>query len=97
MPLDPGKSRAAFAHNVEAEMKAGKSQKQAVAIAYSEQRRTDSDKFDEILLHCDAFDCGMRADEHIGWDAMVKKLMEEGHSKESAERIAGYINKQKNG
>lgn len=97
MPLDPGKSRAAFSHNVETEMRAGKPQRQAVAIAYSERRRADNDRLDEILLHCDAFDCGMRADEHIGWDAMVKKLMDEGHSKESAERIAGYINKRKYG
>lgn len=36
-------------------------------------------------------------DEHIGWDAMVEKLMKEGHSKESAEKIAGYINKKKYG
>lgn len=36
-------------------------------------------------------------DEHIGWNAMVKKLEGEGHSKESAEKIAGYINKEKYG
>lgn len=38
MPLMPGRSRAAFSQNVETEMKAGKPQKQAVAIAYSKQR-----------------------------------------------------------
>jgi len=38
MPLEKGKSREAFSHNVETEMKAGKPQKQAVAIAYSVQR-----------------------------------------------------------
>ena len=32
-----GKSQKAFSHNVAAEMHAGKPQKQAVAIAYSEQ------------------------------------------------------------
>lgn len=37
MPLEKGRSRAAFAHNVKAEIKAGKPQKQAVAIAYSEK------------------------------------------------------------
>ena len=36
MPLEHGKSRAAFGHNVKAEMDAGKPQKQAVAIAYHE-------------------------------------------------------------
>jgi len=36
MPLEHGKSKAAFSHNVKAEMAAGKPQKQAVAIAYSE-------------------------------------------------------------
>lgn len=41
MPLEPGKSQAAFSHNVKAEMQAGKPQKQAVAIAYSEKERTD--------------------------------------------------------
>lgn len=39
MPLEEGKSKAAFSHNVEAEMRAGKPQKQAVAIAYSEKRK----------------------------------------------------------
>jgi len=38
MPLMHGKSKRAFEHNVEAEIHAGKPQKQAVAIAYSEQR-----------------------------------------------------------
>lgn len=37
MPLQPGKSQKAFSHNVAAEMHAGKPQKQALAIAYSEQ------------------------------------------------------------
>ncbi|MDE2107537.1 MAG: hypothetical protein KGL39_60650 [Patescibacteria group bacterium] len=38
MPLESGKSKAAFSHNVATEMKAGKPQKQAVAIAYAKQR-----------------------------------------------------------
>lgn len=38
MPLESGKSKEAFSHNVEVEMNAGKPQKQAVAIAYSKQR-----------------------------------------------------------
>lgn len=40
MPLKRGKSRAAFSYNVRAEMAAGKPQKQAVAIAYSQKRRS---------------------------------------------------------
>ena len=40
MPLQRGESRAAFSANVKTEMAAGKGQKQAVAIAYSQARRT---------------------------------------------------------
>ena len=39
MPLSLGTSKAAFSRNVSAEMKAGKPQKQAVAIAYSQQAK----------------------------------------------------------
>jgi len=39
MPLVKSKSKEAFKKNVKAEMKAGKPQKQAVAIAYSVQRK----------------------------------------------------------
>jgi hypothetical protein len=35
--------------------------------------------------------------EHIGWEAMVKKLMDQGHSRQSAEAIAGSIAKNKYG
>jgi hypothetical protein len=38
MPLQSGKSMKVFKHNVEVEIKAGKPQKQAVAIAYSKER-----------------------------------------------------------
>lgn len=38
MPLESGDSKEAFSHNVATEMKAGKPQKQAVAIAYSKKR-----------------------------------------------------------
>lgn len=38
MPLNKSGSRAAFSQNVKTEMKAGRPQKQAVAIAYSVQR-----------------------------------------------------------
>ena len=36
MPLEKGKSKSAFEHNIRTEIKHGKPQKQAVAIAYSE-------------------------------------------------------------
>lgn len=38
MPLNKSKSKGAFSSNVKTEMAHGKSQKQAVAIAYSVQR-----------------------------------------------------------
>jgi len=38
MPLIKSKSKVAFGKNVATEIKAGKPQKQAVAIAYSEKR-----------------------------------------------------------
>lgn len=39
MPLKKSKSKKAFKENVKKEMKAGKPQKQAVAIAYATQRK----------------------------------------------------------
>jgi len=39
MPLKKGKSRKVFSSNVRAEIRAGRPQKQAVAIAYSMARR----------------------------------------------------------
>ena len=57
-------------------------------------------KLDAVVADCDRYDrrdAEGRSDVHIGWDAMVRKLQGEGHSKESAEKIAGYINKKKFG
>ncbi len=39
MPLDKSKTKAAFKDNIRTEVAAGKPVKQAVAIAYSTQRR----------------------------------------------------------
>ncbi len=44
MPLEKGKSKKAFKHNVKAEVEAGKPVKQAVAIAYSEEKEKKKDK-----------------------------------------------------
>jgi hypothetical protein len=64
MPLEHAKSKAAFSHNIKAEMNAGKPQKQAVAIAFSEKRNAehmaeggevDSDHealMDHVALEC---------------------------------------------
>lgn len=67
MPLEAGKSRAAFEHNIKAEIAAGKPQSQAVAIAYSKQRGDaidparlapifDTVKLDEVCAKFDAID-----------------------------------------
>lgn len=42
MPLKHSKSKEAFSQNVKAEVKAGKPQKQAVAIAYQVKRDAES-------------------------------------------------------
>lgn len=44
MPLKKSKSKKAFKENIKAEIAAGKPQKQAVAIAYSVQRKSKSKK-----------------------------------------------------
>jgi len=41
MPLEKGKSKKAFEHNIKAEVEAGKPVNQAVAIAYSEKRESE--------------------------------------------------------
>lgn len=44
MPLKNSKSKKAFSSNIKAEIKAGKPQKQAVAIAYSVKRKAPKKK-----------------------------------------------------
>lgn len=44
MPLRKGKSREAVSANIRTEMQAGKPQRQAVAIALSEKRRSQAKK-----------------------------------------------------
>ena len=47
MPLYESSSKKAFSHNIEAEIHAGKPQKQAVAIAYSEKRKAEGEGYSE--------------------------------------------------
>jgi len=44
MPLSKSSANRAFSKNIKTEMAAGKPQKQAVAIAYSEKRRAEKAK-----------------------------------------------------
>lgn len=50
MPLKKGYSKAAMSQNIKTEMKAGKPQKQAVAIAYSQARQA-AKKSDKSPAH----------------------------------------------
>lgn len=54
MPLEHGASKEAFSKNVATEMEAGKPQKQAVAIAYSEKNRTAHDAIDRLCSGVEA-------------------------------------------
>lgn len=44
MPLKRGSSKATIAHNIRTEIKAGRPQKQAVAIAYATARKSSTRK-----------------------------------------------------
>lgn len=44
MPLEEGKGKEAFSHNIKAEVDAGKPQKQALAIAYSMMKKARAKK-----------------------------------------------------
>jgi hypothetical protein len=51
MPLTKSKSKKSFSHNVEAEMHAGKPQKQAVAIAYAVKKSAKKSMGGNISTH----------------------------------------------
>jgi hypothetical protein len=79
MPLMKSSSKKAYSHNVAAEVNAGKPQKQAVAIAYSEKAKhmadggdTEPSDDDMILDQC-AREC-MQAIENKDKEAFVESL-----------------------
>ena len=51
MPLEKGKSKEAFQNNVKKEIEAGKSQSQAVAIAYSESGKDENESAREYDIN----------------------------------------------
>jgi len=51
MPLTKSKSKKAFEHNLKAEIHAGKPQKQALAIAYSEKRHAKKAHGGHVSTH----------------------------------------------
>ena len=51
MPLTKSKSKKAFEHNIKAEIHAGKTQKQAVAIAYAVKRHAKKAHGGEVSTH----------------------------------------------
>lgn len=81
MPLEKGKSKAAFSKNVKTEVAAGKPQRQAVAIAYSEageDMSLDGERLTReqvsAILHkhfgrVNDEDCELEADEALGADS----------------------------
>lgn len=48
MPLKKGSSKKTISKNIKTEMKAGKPQKQAVAIAYSQSRKKDNKPVEDL-------------------------------------------------
>ncbi len=67
MPLEPGKSRKAISHNIAVERHAGKPEKQAIAIAESNARRTGDAKAE--------WDAMMAASKHL--NEVKRKLISE--------------------
>jgi hypothetical protein len=74
MPLIKGRSRAAFQQNIRTEIAAGKPQKQALAIAYSEARRMK--------------DGGLVNKKHPGFKKAAQEIAERGgYSMDVASKI----------
>lgn len=92
MPLVEGKSNKSFSKNVETEMKAGKPQKQSVAIAYSEKakaehkRHLDSGGKVESCELCmaDGGEVEHAEDDHILLDQCAHEAMRAIETKDTA-------------
>lgn len=78
MPLEKGKSKSAFEHNIKAEMHAGKPMKQSLAIAYNikrhaKKRMAEGGEVNESLHpeheNPDAIETQNIGDEHLGMKA----------------------------
>lgn len=77
MPLEHGKSKAAFGHNVGAEIKAGKPRAQALAIAYSVKRhnkKAHGGIMNEKLHAANSEHPKMLGPEHLVEMAMKKRM-----------------------
>ena len=97
MPLETGKSKAAFGHNVATEMKAGKPQKQAVAIAYSKARgdATDTEAAKIDHLHDNVVHIAQRLSELFGrFEKHMEFHARKGDKKADADRT--FTSAQKN-
>ncbi len=78
MPLATGKSKEAFSHNVRAEVRAGKPQKQAVAIAYREAGEDELDLEDDCADDIELEDdCTM--DTAVVFDRSMRTIDADGH------------------
>jgi hypothetical protein len=77
MPLESGKSKSAFSHNVAAEKNAGKPTKQAVAIAYAKKRGDAELEADDedCALEADDEDCSLRPDDVAAKDFALDRAM----------------------
>jgi len=94
MPLIKGKSKQAFSKNVETEMKHGKPQKQALAIAYATQRRSKMAKggmakahAEESSMHSTKDIDMLEHDDHMDDEtrSMAEMIMEHRRMKQMAD------------
>lgn len=85
MPLIKSTSRAAFGKNIAAEMHAGKPQKQAVAIAYSEKREAAKSEHHSTHSQKRSEHYHSRVVEPVRIDSGKNKMTRSIHAKTSRE------------